>query len=118
MLNSSFPQCVLQHTDMITVPWCDSVRPRELCSKTRTHQDSAGQTLQQVQQLPPILQIREHILDGRLPRLLRENSLRLSVCSLHQAARTITQRLQQAADKQAKWLKKSVFKSEDINKLR
>lgn len=35
----------------------------------QTHQDSSGETLQQVQQLPPIPQVSEHFFDGRLPRL-------------------------------------------------
>lgn len=35
-----------------------------------SYQDRAGQTLQQVQQPPSVLQVAEHIFDGRLPRLM------------------------------------------------
>lgn len=35
-----------------------------------SYQDGAGQTLQQVQQPPSVLQVAEHIFDGCLPRLV------------------------------------------------
>lgn len=35
----------------------------------KTHQDTASETLQKVQQLPPVSQIGEHVFDGRLPCL-------------------------------------------------
>lgn len=33
----------------------------------RTHQDCASETLQKIQQLPPILQVTEHVFDGCFP---------------------------------------------------
>ncbi len=54
----------------------------------KTHHDSASETLQQVQQLPPILQVGKHILDRRLPRLIRQNNtigkFSLHICSPNQ----------------------------------
>lgn len=52
----------------------NSVSKKKKLYVLQTHQDRASETLQQIQQLPPIPQVREHVFDGRLPRLRGENS--------------------------------------------
>lgn len=58
-----------------------------------SYQDGAGQTLQQVQQPPSVLQVAEHIFDGRLPRLVNRK-LQLKKITKEPQAQNSTEKLQ------------------------